>query len=91
MKGGEKGKRKKMEDEGRGGEEEERRKFSVLHMNELLTRSQYCERTGQTLKEFGMVLRWWGVARGSVVRLLQQIEHIVIELPAKLLDYFLRR
>jgi len=69
---GARGERKKRE---RGGEKEEKRKFSVLHMNELLNRSQSCERSSQTLKELGTVLRWCWAARGSVVRLSQPISY----------------
>ena len=58
---------KKEEEEGKGGEEEESGK-SGLHLNELLNQSQSRSsgRTSQTLQEFGGVLRWWSVARGSV-------------------------
>jgi len=72
-KGGKKGRRKKEEEGGSGGEKEKRREFSVLHTNKLLNRSQSCERTSQILKEFGTVLRWWGVARGSIIKLSQPI------------------
>jgi len=72
-KGGEKGRRKKEEGGGSGGKKEKRREFSVLHMNKLLHQSQSCERTSQILKEFGTVLRWCGVARGSIIKPSQPI------------------